>query len=127
MSIIINRKTKGRVNLTRPIAKILNEWVLDIDSVASMSSVQLTEKIIQDRDFLAKILTSNELHIIDIVSLSLIVERNLINLPPPQSVLNQFGIKFSSQNIVLAGNFLVNEAKLVKKFIDKHFVLSFHP
>jgi hypothetical protein len=127
MSITINRKTKGRVHLTRAIAKILNEWALDLDTVSSMASDQLKEEIIRDRDFLEKILTSNKLHIIDVVSLSLIVERNLINLTPPQSVLNQFEQISGTQNIAFAGNSLANEATLVKKFIDKHFVLSFHP
>jgi hypothetical protein len=127
MGMIVNRKRTGKVKLTRPIAITLNEWLLDFDTVASMASDQLKEEIIQDRDFLEKILTSNELHIIDVLSLSLIVERNIINLTPPQSVLNQFESIFGSQSMTNASNSLVNEAKVIKKFIDKHFVLSFHP
>jgi hypothetical protein len=127
MGITINRKTKGRVKLTRPITKILNEWLLDFDTVASMTSDQLKDDIIRERDFLGKILASNELHIIDVVNLSLIVEKNIIKLTPSQSVLNQFDSIFASHSIINASNSLANEAKIVKKFIDKHFVLSFHP
>lgn len=125
--MIVNRKRTGKVKLTRPIAITLNEWLLDFDTVASMASDQLKEEIIQDRDFLEKILTSNELHIIDVLSLSLIVERNIINLTPPQSVLNQFESIFDSQSMTNASNSLVNEAKVIKNFIDKHFVLSLQP
>jgi hypothetical protein len=127
MGMIVNRKRTGKVKLTRPIAITLNEWLLDFDTVASMASDQLKEEIIQDRDFLEKILTSNELHIIDVLSLSLIVERNIINLTPPQSVLNQFESIFDSQSMTNASNSLVNEAKVIKNFIDKHFVLSLQP
>jgi hypothetical protein len=127
MGITINRKTKGRVKLTRPITKILNELLLDFDTVASMASDQLKEDIIRERDFLGKILASDELHIIDVINLNLIVEKNIIKLTPSQSVLNQFESIFGSQSIMNASVSLANEAKVVKKFIDKHFVLSFQP
>jgi len=127
MGMIINRKTKGKVKLTRPIAIILNEWLLDFDTVASMASGLLKVEIIRERDLLRKILASNELHIIDVINLSLIVEQNITKLTLPTSVLNQFGSIFGSQSMTNANNSLASEAKLVKKFIDKHYVLSLQP
>lgn len=127
MGITINRKTKGRVKLTRPIAIILNEWLLDFETSASMASSQLKDEIIRERDFIGKILASNELNIIDVINLNLIVEKNIIKLTPPQSVLNQFDSIFGNQSIINATNSLANEAKVVKKFIDKHYVLSLQP
>mgnify|MGYP000645705594 FL=1 len=127
MGITINRKTKGRVKLTRPIAIILNEWLLDFETSASMASSQLKDEIIRERDFIGKILASNELNIIDVINLNLIVEKNIIKLTPPQSVLNQFDSIFGNQSMINATNSLANEAKVVKKFINKHFTFSFHP
>jgi len=127
MGMIINRKTKGKVKLTRPIAIILNEWLLDFDTVASMASGLIKVEIIRERDLLRKILASNELHIIDVINLSLIVEQNITKLTLPTSVLNQFGSIFGSQSMTNANNSLASEAKLVKKFIDKHYVLSLQP
>jgi hypothetical protein len=127
MGMIINRKTKGKVKLTRPIAIILNEWLLDFDTVASMASGLLKDEIIRERNLLRKILVSNELHIIDVINLSLIVEQNITKLTLPTSVLNQFGSIFGSQSMTNANNSLASEAKLVKKFIDKHYVLSLQP
>lgn len=127
MGITINRKTKGRVKLTRPIAIILNEWLLDFETSASMASSQLKDEIIRERDFIGKILASNELNIIDVINLNLIVEKNIIKLIPPQSVLNQFDSIFGTQSMINATNSLANEAKVVKKFINKHFTFSFHP
>ena len=127
MGITINRKTKGRVKLTRPIVIILNEWLLDFETSASMASNQLKDEIIRERDFIEKILASNELNIIDVINLNLIVEKNIIKLTPPQSVLNQFDSIFGNQSMINATNSLANEAKVVKKFINKHFTFSFHP
>lgn len=127
MGITINRKTKGRVKLTKPITKILNEWKLDFETSASMASSQLKDEIIRERDFIGKILASNELNIIDVINLNLIVEKNIIKLTPPQSVLNQFDSIFGNQSMINATNSLANEAKVVKKFINKHFTFSFHP
>jgi|TARA_R110002060_G_scaffold22516_1_gene30525 hypothetical protein len=127
MGITINRKSKGRVKLTKPITKILNGWVSDLDSIALVASGQLKTDMLHERDCLKKILASNKLHIIDVANLNVIVEENINKLPSTQSFLNELETIFNSQNIDFASNALTNEAKIVKKFINKHFTFSFHP
>ncbi len=127
MGITINRKTKGRVTLTKPIAKILNEWKLDFDSSASQFSGELKVKAIQERDFIDKILTSKELNILDVEHLNDLVETNINNYSPPDFLVNQIDLIYGFKSFANAGDAIANEAKVVKKFINKHFTFSFHP
>ena len=56
-----------------------------------------------------------------------LVETNINNYSPPDFLVNQIDLIYGFKSFANAGDAIANEAKVVKKFINKHFTFSFHP
>ena len=126
MGMTINRKTKGKATLTKPIINILKGWRADFNSFENVSKCELTGDVLHERDFYNRVIKSNDINILDIYFLNQLAESKtisaslitgLFNIPKNSSAEKLFS---DSMNAIAA------EAETVKNFINKHYEIHLY-
>ncbi|GAB2997934.1 hypothetical protein [Psychrosphaera aestuarii] len=125
MSMVINRKTKGRFTLSNRIKRILKEWKADFDSYEAVSKTKLSNNESLEREFYKRAIKSNQLNILDVSFLYQLSQRKIINTPLV-NYLSEVALNNSKkESAINAMTAIADEALEVKRFLNKHF--EFHP
>lgn len=121
MCMIINKKTKGKVTLTKSVRKVLEEWILEFEHTAvNYPEIPISE-CAEEIEFFGQLLSSKSINVFDAYKLYVIVERKLFSNKTLPDLFSLIGLSINNDLLQLVNNAISQEAQIIKLFLDTHF------